>query len=309
MDSSNFLSWFKKLFYPCCQAHERHWPSISLLRRALFTHQPRVARHHNIRLFCLPPNCTHIVQPLDVGAFGPVKKAWASILKRWKLETRGLQVSKEAFPGLIAQLWETTLQAAHCRGGFRGSGIFPLSREVVLKKVAPSMAFHHAGERESEEDEEPDIHHITCKECGHQMRSSPLIRTHLKGYFKGILEFKEKPSRRRNNFKIRIEGEAITSDEFVELLEEKQQQQQQKPSRKGKGKGQKEPQVDTSDAADLSEVETEESDGKIYFGIFYNSISLDHHFSLYYQMEMRTMYAQNVRPTTGRRKKKIERSG
>jgi hypothetical protein len=31
---------------------------------------------NNIHLFCLPPHTTHRLQPLDVGIFRPVQKAW-----------------------------------------------------------------------------------------------------------------------------------------------------------------------------------------------------------------------------------------
>ena len=43
----------------------------------------------------------------------------------------------------------------------------------------------------------------------------------MKSYFAGILEVKkDKPKvGERNNLKVRIEGDVITSDEFMELLE------------------------------------------------------------------------------------------
>ena len=38
---------------------------------------------------------THLLQPLDVGVFAPVKNTWQAVLKQYKLETRGEHVSKE----------------------------------------------------------------------------------------------------------------------------------------------------------------------------------------------------------------------
>ena len=43
------------------------------------------------------------------------------------------------------------------------------------------------------------------------MRTSPYIRTHLKGYFHGVLEIKTQPPRVRSHTRVRIEGEVITS--------------------------------------------------------------------------------------------------
>jgi len=34
----------------------------------------------------LPENSTHIMQPLDVSVFGPMKKRWRTILNDWKEE-------------------------------------------------------------------------------------------------------------------------------------------------------------------------------------------------------------------------------
>ena len=63
------------------------------------------AQESNVKLYCLLPNCTHILQPLDVGMFDSVKNTWGKVLKQWKLETRGQNVSKDAFLALIVQLW------------------------------------------------------------------------------------------------------------------------------------------------------------------------------------------------------------
>ena len=78
MDSANFLSWFKKLILPAVShltasgpvylffdGHHSHI-SLQLIKEA---------RENN-------PNCIHIVQPLDVGVFGPMKKVWAKLLKQ-----------------------------------------------------------------------------------------------------------------------------------------------------------------------------------------------------------------------------------
>jgi hypothetical protein len=56
-----------------------------------------------VHIFCLPPHTTHIhvhvLQPLDVGAYSPLKQTWKRILKGYKLATLAANVSKENFPG------------------------------------------------------------------------------------------------------------------------------------------------------------------------------------------------------------------
>ena len=46
-----------------------------------------IAKSQGINLFCLPPHLTHILQPLDVGVYGPAKKTWKVIMKDNKLAT------------------------------------------------------------------------------------------------------------------------------------------------------------------------------------------------------------------------------
>ncbi|KAB0797274.1 hypothetical protein PPYR_08268 [Photinus pyralis] len=45
-----------------------------------------LCEENNIRFSFLPPNSTHLTQPLDVSVFGPMKKAWRSTLEERNLE-------------------------------------------------------------------------------------------------------------------------------------------------------------------------------------------------------------------------------
>lgn len=96
MEKANFLSWFLKVFMPSVQAildtgpvvlifdvHHSHI-SIELLEMAKFS---------NIHLMCLPAHTSHILQPLDVGVFGPMKAAWTRLLKDYKTKTRAANVT------------------------------------------------------------------------------------------------------------------------------------------------------------------------------------------------------------------------
>ena len=103
--------------------------------------------------------------------------------------------------------------------------------------MAPSAA--EQVEKDSGDEEETEI---TCLSCGHHISATPILKRRIVGYFAGILEVqKSRPEvGKRNNLRIRVEGEAITSDEFQTLLEEEiASKEAKKKSRKGKKQTQK----------------------------------------------------------------------
>ena len=46
----------------------------------------KLCREHNVRFLFLPDNSTHLLQPLDVCVFRPVKTEWRAVLCEWKDE-------------------------------------------------------------------------------------------------------------------------------------------------------------------------------------------------------------------------------
>lgn len=44
----------------------------------------KLCQENNIRFCFLPENATHLMQPLDVGVFAPMKRHWREILRDWK---------------------------------------------------------------------------------------------------------------------------------------------------------------------------------------------------------------------------------
>lgn len=101
MEADNFMAWFVKLFLPAVN-HLLHTGPVLLFVDGHHSHLSlpliRTAKEKGVHLYCLPPHTTHILQPLDVGVFGPIKKAWNKILKEHKTQTMAANVTKEVFP-------------------------------------------------------------------------------------------------------------------------------------------------------------------------------------------------------------------
>ncbi|XP_046560289.1 MFS-type transporter clz9-like [Haliotis rubra] len=52
------------------------------------------AKEHNIVLFVLPPHTSHLLQPLDIGCYGPVEAGWTSACHRHLRESGGKAITR-----------------------------------------------------------------------------------------------------------------------------------------------------------------------------------------------------------------------
>ena len=90
---------------------------------------------NNIAFTCLIPNSTHLLQPLDMAVFRPIKQEWRKILQQWRKESRVKGgIPKNHFPRLLSQLYNH-LKGDNLVSVFRATGIFLLDRQQALKRI------------------------------------------------------------------------------------------------------------------------------------------------------------------------------
>lgn len=95
-----------------------------------------LCRANNIRFVCLPPNSTDKLQPLDVGVFGPLKKAWKSILTAYKLKNpKVVGIQKTDFPSLLASLILKADPGKHLPAAFDKCGLFPVNSARGMERI------------------------------------------------------------------------------------------------------------------------------------------------------------------------------
>uniref|UniRef100_A0A1Y1KZ51 DDE-1 domain-containing protein n=2 Tax=Photinus pyralis TaxID=7054 RepID=A0A1Y1KZ51_PHOPY len=150
-DAGTFVDYFNKVVIPW--ARRLKGPKVVIgdnLSSHLNVDVLLACQRNNIRFVFLPPNSTHITQPLDVSFFGPLKKAWRTILQDVKLKYPSQNcVEKSFFPGLLAKLIKTIelKSEKNIKNGFRATGIVPLCPDEVLKKM-PTARYKERVSRE-----------------------------------------------------------------------------------------------------------------------------------------------------------------
>lgn len=103
----------------------------------------RLAKENDILFICLPPNSTHLTQPLDVCFFRPVKSEWRKVITDYKSKPTKLgALDKTVFPVLFKKLFQNGKllenSAKNLIVAFEKTGIFPLNKDRVLDRV-PSI--------------------------------------------------------------------------------------------------------------------------------------------------------------------------
>ena len=120
----------------------------------------KLAIENQIHLYCLPPNCTHCLQPCDVGFFKPLKSNWDVAVEEWEANHLGEVLNKYEFAGVFRKAWERTIKVSTLVNSFRGTGLCPLDRSAIKDCViAPSTVHSKAtpvnnGGTEGTDDEE-----------------------------------------------------------------------------------------------------------------------------------------------------------
>jgi hypothetical protein len=86
---------------------------------------------NGIILLWMPPHSSHLLQPLDVSCFGPLKAAFSK-QNQGLVRNHIFHVTKEDFIACFYQAFLTSFTQSNIQAGFRGSGLHPFDPEAVL---------------------------------------------------------------------------------------------------------------------------------------------------------------------------------
>ncbi len=91
-------------------------------------------KDHNIITLCMPPHSSHILQPLDIGCFGPLKKAYGREIEGL-MKARITHITKTDFLPAFFAAFQAAMTEKNIKGGFRGAGLVPFDPESVLSRL------------------------------------------------------------------------------------------------------------------------------------------------------------------------------
>ena len=240
MEQHHFLEWFKKMFLPAVTSLLETGPVV-LFVDGHISHVSldliQLAKEKGVTLFCLPSHTTHVLQPLDVAVYGPVKKSWKKILKEYKMETCAAKVDKTVFPSLIRKLWDESFQPDHLKAGFKRAGLCPVSKDAIPKSsYAPSLMETTTTtttptptvQATDCDSQDHTVHvQVSCCECFRQTHITP-VRIYLRGYFSNLIGKKQEEKKtERRKVKSVYSGEALTSDDMIARLEDEDRERKE----------------------------------------------------------------------------------
>ena len=87
----------------------------------------------------MPPYSSHLLQPLDVGCFGPLKRAYGREIETF-IKSLVNHITKAEFLIAFQAAFLKVFTPENVKAGFRGAGLVPYNPEKV--KLGPPSASH-----------------------------------------------------------------------------------------------------------------------------------------------------------------------
>jgi hypothetical protein len=93
-----------------------------------------LCKENNIYTLCMPPHSSHLLQPLDVGCFSPLKRAYSREIEAL-IRHHINHITKLEFLPAFKAAFARSFTSANICSAFRGAGLVPLQPDVVLSNL------------------------------------------------------------------------------------------------------------------------------------------------------------------------------
>ncbi|XP_039281652.1 uncharacterized protein LOC120350826 [Nilaparvata lugens] len=88
------------------------------------------AKQNGIVLVCLPPHCTHRMQPLDVTFFGPLKTYYNQEAQKWMRNHPGRVITVYQICSIFSPAYGKAATILNAEKGFLSTGLYPFNPDI-----------------------------------------------------------------------------------------------------------------------------------------------------------------------------------
>lgn len=134
MTGESFYEFIANVFFKWLQDNSIQFPVILYVdghKSHLTFSVSEFCKNHDIILVALYPNATHILQPLDVAVFRPLKASWRNCVQEWKASNNEAKVKRENFAPILEKALMKTDMESHLKHGFRACGLYPFDANLI----------------------------------------------------------------------------------------------------------------------------------------------------------------------------------
>ncbi|XP_044754185.1 uncharacterized protein LOC123320469 [Coccinella septempunctata] len=134
MTGESFFEYVSNIFHPWLIRNNIPLPVIFYVdghKSHLTMHLSNFCSDNGIILISLFPNATHMLQPMDVGVFHPLKNGWKNAVARFRVENNKQKIRKENFAPLLATTIKEVLNVRILQNAFRTCGLFPFNANAI----------------------------------------------------------------------------------------------------------------------------------------------------------------------------------
>lgn len=149
MTCEAFFEFVADIFYPWLIKNEITLPVILFVDghiSHLSLQTSQFCEEKGIVLVALYPNATHLIQPMDVAVFKPLKEAWRRHVQNWRIDKikndEPHMLKKKDFAKLLHEVMGNTISKSILANGFKKCGLFPwnpLEVKVPLESVSENQ--------------------------------------------------------------------------------------------------------------------------------------------------------------------------
>ena len=133
MTASVFFTWLSSVFYKEVKDTVR-FPIIMFLdghTSHLNLAVSDFCAENDIILYCFPAHSSHVLQPMDVTVFGPLKKRWNEQVEKFRREFH-LALTRSHFFQVFDPVWKFALsKPENMKSGFKACGLVPFNVENI----------------------------------------------------------------------------------------------------------------------------------------------------------------------------------